>query len=252
MSGTEKRNPANAARRDGELIWFRRARGRRGPAPTLSRDQITKAAVALADAEGLDAVSMRKIAGKLDAGATSLYWHVWSKDDLYELMVDEVVGEIRLPRISGDWQADLRQIARATYRTLRRHPWTALLSIQPGLGPNTRRFGQIALRSFDPLDLELSVKVNMLGALNNYIFGFLHREIAWEQIRLRGGLSEEEWAARLRSYSSAAGKGDQALAQHMAERFRLASRRSFDFGLDCLLAGFAARVADATEASRRN
>src|SRR5919202_3820456 len=106
-----------------DLIWFRRPRGRRGPEPTLSRHQITRTAVQLADAEGLEAVSMRKLAARLNAGPTSLYWHVSSKDDLHELMVDEVIGEIELPEPSGDWRTDLRSIALASYQTYRRHRW---------------------------------------------------------------------------------------------------------------------------------
>lgn len=234
----EERN--SAADRKPELIWFRRARGRRGPEPTLSLDQITKAAVELADAEGLGHVSMRKLASKLDAGATSLYWHVQSKDDLHELMVDEIIGEIRLPQPSGDWLADLRAIGLASYETYREHRWIVLLGIQPGLGPKTRRFGEVGLRVFDPLDLDLSTRINVLAAMNNYIFGFIHREIAWEQLRARSGLSAEEWSARLDAYLEDASQLDGGIAEHMAERFDLPSRDSFESGLDWLLGGVAA------------
>jgi AcrR family transcriptional regulator len=228
---------------DRELIWFRRPRGRRGPEPTLSREQITRAAVELADAEGFDAVSMRRLASKLNAGATSLYWHVSSKDDLHELMVDDVIGEIPLPEASGDWKADLRGIARATYETCSAHRWIVLLGIQPGLGPKTRRFGQAALQAFDALGTDLSTRVNVLAVVNNYIFGFIHRAIAWQQLRERSGLSEEQWAVRLRTYLTEAGSQDPELAEHMAERFALVDRESFEFGLDCLLDGIAARLA---------
>src|SRR3712207_2300609 len=108
-------------------IWFRPPRARRGPRPALSREEITRTAIELADGEGLEAVSMRRIAAKLDAGATSLYWYVSGKDDLYELMVDEVVGEIRVPEPSGDWQHDLRELARAIHAMLQRHRWMVLL-----------------------------------------------------------------------------------------------------------------------------
>jgi AcrR family transcriptional regulator len=237
--------------RNQELIWFRRARGRRGPEPTLSRDQITKAAVELADAEGLEHVSMRKLASKLDAGATSLYWHVMSKDDLHELMVDEVIGEIPLPQLSGDWFRDLRAIAIATYETCQAHRWVVLLGIQPGLGPKTRRFGAVALRAFDPLDIDLSTRVNVLAAVNNYIFGFIHREIAWEQLRERSGLDDEQWHVRLQAHLEAASEQDAGLAAEMAERFTLVSRESFDFGLECLLEGVAASIARGTPRAAR-
>jgi len=236
--------PSTAIRRPAErdLIWFRPPRGRRGPQPTLSRAQITNVAVELADAEGLGAVSMRKLAAKLDAGATSLYWHVRSKDDLHELMVDEVVGEIALPEPSGDWRADLRALALASYETLSRHRWVVLVGIQPGLGPKTRGYGSVALRVFEPLELELSTAFNVLAALNNYIFGFIHREIAWEQLRERSGLDEEGWRARLQAYVEEASGEDDGLAEQMAARFALVSRESFEFGLDCLLEGLGRRI----------
>jgi AcrR family transcriptional regulator len=229
------------APRERELIWFRRPRGRRGPEPLLSPDQISRVAVLVADTEGLNAVSMRRLASEIGAGTTSLYWHVASKDDLYELMVDDVIGEIPLPEPSGDWRSDLRSIAFGSYDTLRQHRWIVLLGIQPGLGPKTRRFGDAALGIFDPLDLELATRINTLAALNNYIFGFIHREIAWQQLRDRSGLDDEQWRARMNAHLEHAGEQDRELAQHMAERFGLVSRDSFDFGLDCLLEGIAAR-----------
>jgi AcrR family transcriptional regulator len=230
------------AERDRELIWFREPRGRRGPKPTLSPAQITEAAVELADAEGLEAVSIRRIASRLDAGATSLYWHVSSKDDLHELMVDAVIGEIELPELSGDWRADLRRLALSTWATLSEHRWLVLLGIQPGLGPNTRRYGDVALRIFDPIDLDLSTRTNVLAAINNYIFGFLHREIAWEQLRERSGLNDAQWRARLEAYLEEAAQQDPNIAEQMAERFGLVSRESFGFGLDCLLDGIGGHV----------
>ena len=79
-----------------ESIWTRQ----RTAAPareTLSRDQIVKATMELLDTEGLSGLSMRKLAARLDSGATSLYWHVQTKDDLLDLVIDEVYGEIDVP-----------------------------------------------------------------------------------------------------------------------------------------------------------
>jgi AcrR family transcriptional regulator len=236
---TEDRTPSP----EQDLIWLRPARAPRGPRPTLSREEITRAAVKLADADGLRAVSMRRIAAKLGAGATSLYWYVSGKDDLYELMADEVIGEIRLPeRLTGDWRTDLRTIARDTHAVLRRHPWTVLLGIQPGLGPKTQRYGRAAMAAFDGLGLDVATKINILAVLNNYLFGFVHREIAWNQLRERIGLTVEEWAARLRSYVERVGDQDPELAEQMSARMELHGDESFEFGLECILDGVAARV----------
>jgi AcrR family transcriptional regulator len=209
----------------------------------LSREEITRAAIELADAEGLDAVSMRRIAAKLGAGATSLYWYVSSKDDLFELMVDEVVGEIGVPEPSGDWRNDLRAIARTIHSTLRKHRWMVLLGIRPVVGPKTRRFGELAPRVFDPVELEDSTRIHVLAALNNYVYGFVHRELAWEHVRRQRGLTEEEWSARLRGYVERARADDPGFAEPWEARAALTSEESFEFGLDCLLDGVAARIA---------
>jgi AcrR family transcriptional regulator len=225
-----------------ELIWLRPQRGRRGPRPSLSRATITQVAIELADTEGLEAVSMRRIAARLDAGATSLYAYVESKDDLYELMVDEVIGEIRLRAPSGEWRADLRAIAESTHAVLRRHRWLVLLGIQPGLGPKTQRYGRAALAAFDGLGLDLATQVGILAALNNYLFGFVHREIAWDQLRRRSSLTEEQWTARLRRYLEEMGERDESLAEQVAARLELTSDASFQLGLECFLDGVAARL----------
>jgi AcrR family transcriptional regulator len=224
-------------------IWFRREPARRGPRPTLSREEITRTAIELADAEGLDAVSMRRIAARLGAGATSLYWYVSNKDDLFELMVDEVVGEISVPEPTGDWRNDLREIARAIHSTLRRHRWMVVLGIRPVVGPKTRRFGELAPRVFDPLGLDDSIRIQILAALNNYLYGFVHRELAWEQVRRQRGLTEKQWSARLRGYVERARVDAPDFAEPWEARVALTSEDSFEFGLDCLLDGVTARLA---------
>src|SRR5260370_16888903 len=80
-----------------DLIWLRSDSGARDQRPALSRDQIVRAAIELADEHGLDAVSTRRIAAALGSGPTSMYWHVPSKADLYELMFDAALGEVELP-----------------------------------------------------------------------------------------------------------------------------------------------------------
>jgi AcrR family transcriptional regulator len=226
-----------------DLIWFRPERARRGPRPTLSREEITRIAIELADAEGLESVSMRRIAAKLGAGATSLYWYVWSKDDLYELMVDEVVGEIRVPEPSGDWQHDLRELGRAIHAMLRRHRWMVLLGIRPVLGPKTRRFGELAPRVFDPLGLDAPTRITILATLNNYLYGFVHREIAWEQARQRSGLTEKQWSTSLRTHVDRARRQDPEFVEPWEANVPLASEESFEFGLDCFVEGVAVLVA---------
>ena len=107
---------------DAHSVWLVGLAPRQPPS-AFSLAEITQAAIGLADRSGLQAVSMRRIAARIGSAPTSLYWYFSDKNQLYELMVDAVIGEIELPeRPSGDWRADLASIAWATRATLRRHP----------------------------------------------------------------------------------------------------------------------------------
>jgi AcrR family transcriptional regulator len=228
-----------------DLIWMRPERERR-PQPPLSREQIVRAALDLADAEGIEAVSMRRIAAKLGSGATSLYWYLARKDDLYELMFDACIGEIDLPEPGQDWRAALRGNALQTREMVRRHPWIPLIGIQPGLGPNTRRFGEHWAAAFLPLGVSMERMTAILAAVNNYVFGFGHREASWAQTIRRSGSTDAEWKQDLQRYvEEVVNPQDPALGRQIASRLDLTSDENFEFGLDCLLDGLAARLGGA-------
>ena len=118
-----------------------------------------------------------------------------------------------------------------------------LLGIQPGLGPKTRRYGQTALSILDDLGLDVRTRVNILAALNNYVFGFIHREIAWEQTRQRSGLTDEQWSAHVRTHIDEARQRDPEFAEPWEANVALDNRESFEFGLDCFVEGVAVLVA---------
>ena len=123
-------------RQDGP-IWLRPEQAKVGRPAERSRAEITAAAVELADREGLDAVSMRRVATALGTGAASLYRYVATRDDLLDLMTDSVAAEYDLPAPSGDWQADLLAVARQARQIMRRHPWLPAQVIgRPTLGPH--------------------------------------------------------------------------------------------------------------------
>ncbi|MGO9899591.1 MAG: TetR/AcrR family transcriptional regulator C-terminal domain-containing protein [Solirubrobacteraceae bacterium] len=108
------------------------------------------------------------------SAAPGLSWHVGSKDDLKELMFDAAVGEIDLPAPTGDWREDLRAIARVSHRVFRRHPWLVLLGIQPGLGPNTRRYGDFGMSLLGEHGIGRTERTEVMALLNNYVMGFAH------------------------------------------------------------------------------
>ncbi|MDH6114309.1 AcrR family transcriptional regulator [Kitasatospora sp. MAP12-15] len=173
-----------------ELIWLRPERTGRGPRPAHSRASIAAAAVALADAEGLDAVSMRRIAAVLGAGTMSLYNYVPKKEHLFDLMVDAISGEYELPDApSGDVRADLRGLAHQQLAILRRHPWAVTVIVsRPSLGPNGLRFVEYFLATMANSEVGSEgsgsgsgSKLEMMSLLNGFVCQFAE----WE----RGGMS---------------------------------------------------------------
>ncbi|WP_188197697.1 TetR/AcrR family transcriptional regulator [Nonomuraea sp. SYSU D8015] len=182
-------------------IWMRPERPARGPKPTYSRAQITEAAVRIADAEGLEAVTMRRIAAEIGAGAMSLYRYVPSRDDLIELMADRLMGELDVTGLpSGDWRADLTRFAHELRAMWLRHPWIAgVHGVRPSFGPNQlevieRVMG--VLDAFVPIDENLA----LTAILNGYIEGVARDEADWAEEARRSGLKESEWMARNSSY----------------------------------------------------
>jgi AcrR family transcriptional regulator len=198
----------------------------------------------LADGAGLEAVSMRRIAERIGSAPTSIYWYVSDKNELYELMVDAVIGEIELPDAPpGDWRAVLSSLAWATLATYRRHRWYAQLGIHPVPGPGTLRYAAVLLRSLATCGLDDTAAVNILAALNNYTTGFIQRELAWRQFLARtagnGGPPEP---SALTGFTQRPG-GDPVPDHDLSVRLNLSGDESFAFGLDCFLDGVAALVA---------
>lgn len=182
-------------------IWMRPERPARGPKPVYSRAQITEAAIRIADAEGLEAATMRRIAAEIGAGAMSLYRYVPSRDNLVELMADRLMGEIDVTGMpSGDWRADLTRYADGLRAMWLRHPWIATVQRSlPSFGPN-----QLLLieRLMGVLDAFVSIDENLglMAMLNSYIEGTVREEISSAREIRRSGLSESEWMARSYPY----------------------------------------------------
>jgi AcrR family transcriptional regulator len=115
-------------------VWLREPRTYRA-APPLTRDRIVEAAIAILDADGPDGLTMRRLAERLGAGPTTLYWHVRTKDDVLDLSLDEIFGEVPLPE-PGEWRAGVRALLIGWREVMVRHPWAPALLGRPMLGPN--------------------------------------------------------------------------------------------------------------------
>jgi AcrR family transcriptional regulator len=171
------------------VIWARLSGQGRGPVRTLDYVAITSAAIALADEDGVDAVSMRKIAGRMNHSPMALYRHVGSKDDLTELMYDAVLGELDLNGIpSGSWRADVARLAREIRRLHHAHPWIARFGHRPSLGPNARRFLETGLACVDGLGLDIDAMMDLLSTALQFTRGFVEQELGEVEAQRRTGL----------------------------------------------------------------
>ncbi|WP_163508949.1 TetR/AcrR family transcriptional regulator [Fodinicola acaciae] len=183
-------------------VWMRPEKSGRGPHPGLSRAEITAAAIRLADAEGLEAVSMRRVAAELGSGTMSLYRYVRRRDELVELMYDEVLGEHELPaEPSGDWRADLRRLAVQSRLVMLRHQWMAALFIaRPSIGPRSLRLMNFELSTMDSLGLDIDRVMGFAGMVSAFTRGFVQAELAESEAVRRTGLTEDEWRTATAPY----------------------------------------------------
>lgn len=147
-----------------------RKAGRRRP---LTAEAIVAAAITIADEEGLEAVSIRRIASEIDARPMSLYNHFESKDALLASMADEVVGEVLVdPPLPAEWRQAITEISRLLYRMLVRHPWLiAVTSRQPQFGPNSEKQAAQLAEAMSGLSLESAEMWVLIGTVNDYVLG---------------------------------------------------------------------------------
>ncbi len=158
-------------------VWTRTDRGSRKP--RFTRDDIAAAAIRIADAEGFEAVSMRRLAAELDAGTMTLYHYVRTKDELLTLIVDAFLGEVALPRgqrMPRDWRVGITLIARRTRDALRRHPWILDITDDPNIGPNAMRHFDQLWQSLASLDASFEDKLDLILVVDEYVFGFCIHE----------------------------------------------------------------------------
>jgi AcrR family transcriptional regulator len=250
--GSPAHPPSPHEHAERELLGARRGRGRNRVVPSLSRGEIVDAAIAVADAEGADAVSMRRIAQVLRAGTMSLYWHVTNKERLLDLMLDALAAEVRVPDASGDWRADLQAVARENRAMLLRHPWVMdFVGGRPPLGPNTMLNLDRSLAMLDDLGVDTGLAFNILEAVLTYVLGATLREVREmhvQRVQELSGISPEEWAPlhdAWRDRLDADGRFSHVvrfLDQGIDPDAEETRDERFEFGLDCVLDGIAGKI----------
>ncbi|WP_344234589.1 TetR/AcrR family transcriptional regulator [Kribbella hippodromi] len=237
----------------------RGAGGAAGGAGGLTVVGIVGAAVALGDLEGVEAVSMRRIAERLGAGVMSLYRHVRSQVELVDLMVDQVFGERELPELDGwsgpgSWRAKLELSARMEWDVYRDHPWVARLvasTTRPPLAPNRMAYTDWRIRALEGTGLPFETMAQISFVLSTQVHGVaLGLEAETDALRT-SDLTRDEWTATRQDAV------DQALrTRHLPMIARFGQPeyeastpdRIFDFGLTRLLDGIAVLIPDEARA----
>jgi AcrR family transcriptional regulator len=216
----------------GMVLWERPEPPGRPVLAPLSRERIVRAAIRLADADGLAAVSLRKVAAALDVGPMRLYGYIATKEELLDLMVDALYAEIR-PAGDG-WRQVLRSLAETTRQAAHQHEWLAdLIGGRPQLGPHALARGEAVVAAMNGVDVDTVMPV--VAAVNAYVTGAVRREIAERRAERATGMDEKQWQA------FATGRFP-ALATVVRDGAHLDADQTFRAGLDFLLDGIEARI----------
>jgi AcrR family transcriptional regulator len=143
------------------------------PRAPLSRERVLRAALVLADAGGIESLTMRKLGQELQVEAMSLYNHVAGKDDILDGIVDLVFSEIALPSGPADWKTAARERAISAREALRRHPWaTSLMHSRSNPGPASLRHHDSVLGSLRKAGFRLVMAAHAVSVIDGYVYGF--------------------------------------------------------------------------------
>jgi AcrR family transcriptional regulator len=215
------------------------------PRVPLSKERVLRAAVALAARDGIESLTMRKLAGELGVGAMSLYHYVPNKEQLLDGMVDIVFSEIELPSTDVDWKTAMRRRAFSTREVLNRHRWAVgLMESRTSPGPANLRLHNAVLGCLREAGFSIEMAIHAYSVQDAYIYGFALQEkslpfesaeeaaaVAEEQVREFAELAEErQFAALAEAFPYLA----EVVAGHVAKvGYDFASE--FEYGLDLIL-----------------
>ena len=215
------------------------------PRARLSKERVLEAAVALAQRDGIEALTMRKLADELGAGAMSLYHHVGNKEELLDAMVDIVFGEIELPTTEVDWKTAMRRRAISTRAVLNRHRWAVgLMESRRNPGPASIRLHNAVLGCLREGGFSIETTIQAYSVQDAYIYGFALQEksvpfddaegsteVAQHQVRqFEEAAQAQQMAALAEEYPYLA----EVVAGHVAE-VGYDFTTAFEYGLDLIL-----------------
>lgn len=239
--------PHAAAPKPPASVWTRPQRRQK---EQLTRERIVAEAVRLLDEEGLEALSMRTLGQRLGAGATSLYRHVASKDELIELVADAVYGEMEIPEVTdpASWRPALHAVAHTLRAAGLRHMWLGQVLGQVGMtyvGPHVVDVTARSLAILTTAGFSMNEATQAMGAVSSYVLGATTAETGWLSALRRNGYEEKDWLSIIGptvvESAADAGLADFYLEQlkRNPEEVRL---ENFRYGLDLMLDSLQTRL----------
>jgi AcrR family transcriptional regulator len=221
-------------------VWLRDARTPRGDRPALSQERIVQAAIELLDQQGLDGLSLRRLAEYLGSGVTSLYWYVKTKEDLLELALDAILANVPVvDEASVDWKANVRTLTGWLRGVILQHPWSApLFGSFVGIGPNALAYAEAVLNALDRVGLSPAQLNGGLSAVFHYVIGSAITDAAWITTLRRAGIEQEGWNAIMAANTQSAVENNAYAVVSYLQRFGTDDPdRRFEMGLEAILNG---------------
>lgn len=239
------------------------ARKAGGRPPRLSVDAVVSAGIRIADADGLEAASMARVAAELSVATMSLYTYVPSRPDLVDLMVDEVLGSRELHDTEAGWRERIGTYAERTFAMYRAHPWLAQVSqLRPPIGPGMLAEREYVLAAVSGLGLPLGLVNTAAVTISSWVTGAARQEAEGLLLRRATGLGSDDWWRQRgelweRWFDVEAHPAMTALwnAGGFDRSPDEQARDAYDYGLALLLDGIEAAVTPATppgSAARRS
>ncbi len=211
---------------------------KKGPSASdagLSKQRVVAEAIRIADREGVDGLSMRRLAGELGAGAMSLYYYVANKDELLDAMIDVVFEEIELPPSDTDWESAMRQRSISARQVLLRHPWAiGLMESRTSPGPANLRHREAVTACLRRAGFSVVMATHANWVLDSYVYGFALQEasLPFDNAVELAGMGEDVYLPQLPAdefpYLNESAAALFAAGYDPAEEFT--------FGLDLVLA----------------
>jgi AcrR family transcriptional regulator len=206
------------------------------PRTPLSKNRVLQAAVVLADEEGIEALSMRRLADELGVKAMSLYNHVANKDDLLDGIVDAAYAEIVVPGHGVPWKTQIRELAVSAHDTLLRHPWASNLQMDRKPGPGRLRYGDALLGFFRGSGFSKELTYHAYHVIESYILGYTvqvlgYRNVDMEKVEdLAASFMRGDFVKEYPHFS-------EHVRQHMEPDPGQEDVNAYELGLDVLLDG---------------